>query len=119
MGHTPAASPVHVSARVLATKTVGVYQHLSLVAPGVGERIQGSEDWDALAGVEAEHAAEVARVAEYDQRFASDEAFRNSPWFHDPRATWDRWREAGADGAIVLARTTDDVDAMVDAAARW
>ena len=26
---------------------------------------------------------------------------------------------AGADGAIVLARTTDDVDALVDAAARW
>jgi alkanesulfonate monooxygenase SsuD/methylene tetrahydromethanopterin reductase-like flavin-dependent oxidoreductase (luciferase family) len=48
-----------------------------------------------------------------------DEAFRNSPWFHDPPATWDRWREAGADGAIVLARTTDDVDAMVDAVARW
>jgi hypothetical protein len=46
--------------------------------PGVGERVKGSEDWDALAGVEAEHAAEVARVAEYDQRFASDEAFRNA-----------------------------------------
>jgi hypothetical protein len=46
--------------------------------PGVGDRIQGSEDWDALAGVEADRAAEVARVAEYDQRFGSDEAFRNS-----------------------------------------
>ena len=38
---------------------------------------------------------------------------------HDPRATWERWREAGADGAIVLARTTDDVDALVDAVDRW
>ena len=48
-----------------------------------------------------------------------DEAFRDSPWFHDPRGTWDRWREAGADGAIVLARTTDDVDALVEAVERW
>jgi alkanesulfonate monooxygenase SsuD/methylene tetrahydromethanopterin reductase-like flavin-dependent oxidoreductase (luciferase family) len=48
-----------------------------------------------------------------------DEAFRNTPWFDAPRETWARWREAGADGAIVLARTTDDIDAMVDAAERW
>ena len=37
----------------------------------------------------------------------------------DPRATWERWHDAGADGAIVLARSTDDVDALVDAVARW
>jgi len=30
--------PVHVHAEVLAAKTVGAYHHLSLVAPGVGER---------------------------------------------------------------------------------
>jgi dihydroorotate dehydrogenase electron transfer subunit len=30
--------PLHVSAEVLAAKTVGAYRHLSLVAPGVGER---------------------------------------------------------------------------------
>jgi alkanesulfonate monooxygenase SsuD/methylene tetrahydromethanopterin reductase-like flavin-dependent oxidoreductase (luciferase family) len=48
-----------------------------------------------------------------------DASFRDSPWFHDPQATWDRWHDAGADGAIVLARTTDDIDAMVDAVARW
>jgi alkanesulfonate monooxygenase SsuD/methylene tetrahydromethanopterin reductase-like flavin-dependent oxidoreductase (luciferase family) len=48
-----------------------------------------------------------------------DEAFRDTAWFHEPRASWARWQEAGADGAIVLARTTDDVDAMVDAVARW
>jgi alkanesulfonate monooxygenase SsuD/methylene tetrahydromethanopterin reductase-like flavin-dependent oxidoreductase (luciferase family) len=49
----------------------------------------------------------------------ADEPFRETPWFHDPRATWERWREAGADGAIVLARTPDDVDALVDAVERW
>jgi alkanesulfonate monooxygenase SsuD/methylene tetrahydromethanopterin reductase-like flavin-dependent oxidoreductase (luciferase family) len=48
-----------------------------------------------------------------------DEAFRDSPWFHDPHGSWGRWRAAGADGAIVLARTTDDVDAMVEAVDRW
>ena len=36
-----------------------------------------------------------------------------------PRETWERWQAAGADGAIVLARTTADVDALVEAAGRW
>jgi alkanesulfonate monooxygenase SsuD/methylene tetrahydromethanopterin reductase-like flavin-dependent oxidoreductase (luciferase family) len=48
-----------------------------------------------------------------------DESFRETAWFHEPRATWERWNEAGADGAIVLARTTDDVDALVESVARW
>ena len=42
-----------------------------------------------------------------------------SPWAEDPRGTWERWHEAGADGAIVLARTTADVDALIDSVARW
>ena len=29
-----------------------------------------------------------------------------SPWVQAPRETWERWQSAGADGAIVLARTT-------------
>lgn len=40
-------------------------------------------------------------------------------WIREPRAAWERWHELGADGAIVLARTTADVDALVEAAARW
>jgi alkanesulfonate monooxygenase SsuD/methylene tetrahydromethanopterin reductase-like flavin-dependent oxidoreductase (luciferase family) len=48
-----------------------------------------------------------------------EESFRDTAWFHEPRATWERWKEAGADGAIVLARTTDDVDALVESVARW
>jgi len=35
-----------------------------------------------------------------------------------PAGTAVRWRAAGADGAVVGARTTDDVDLLVDAAAR-
>ncbi|MBA2700983.1 MAG: LLM class flavin-dependent oxidoreductase [Chloroflexi bacterium] len=46
-------------------------------------------------------------------------SIRDSPWVTDPRATWQRWQAAGADGAIVLARSDDDVEALVDAAAGW
>ena len=48
-----------------------------------------------------------------------DADIAESPWCREPRAAWDQWHEAGADGAIVLARTTADVDALVDAVARW
>lgn len=40
-------------------------------------------------------------------------------WVREPRAAWQRWRETGADGAIVLARSTADVDALVEAVGRW
>jgi alkanesulfonate monooxygenase SsuD/methylene tetrahydromethanopterin reductase-like flavin-dependent oxidoreductase (luciferase family) len=49
----------------------------------------------------------------------SDESIADSPWVSEPRETWARWRETGADGAIVLARTTADVDALVAATERW
>lgn len=35
---TAAAGPLHLTAEVLATRTAGAFHHLSLVAPGVGER---------------------------------------------------------------------------------
>jgi alkanesulfonate monooxygenase SsuD/methylene tetrahydromethanopterin reductase-like flavin-dependent oxidoreductase (luciferase family) len=40
-------------------------------------------------------------------------------WVREPRAARERWAAAGADGAIVLARTTADVDSLVAAAERW
>jgi len=43
----------------------------------------------------------------------------DSAWVTRPRETWARWHEAGADGAIVLARTDEDVDALVESVARW
>jgi alkanesulfonate monooxygenase SsuD/methylene tetrahydromethanopterin reductase-like flavin-dependent oxidoreductase (luciferase family) len=48
-----------------------------------------------------------------------DADIRESEWIREPRAAWKRWQEAGADGAIVLARTTSDIDALVDAVAAW
>ena len=48
-----------------------------------------------------------------------DETNTESPWVRAPRETWDRWHAAGADGVIVLARTTEDVDHLVEAVGRW
>lgn len=49
----------------------------------------------------------------------ADERVADSTWVRAPRETWMRWLAAGADEAIVLARTTADVDALVSAAERW
>ena len=48
-----------------------------------------------------------------------DESVADTEWVREPGAARERWRAAGADGAIVLARTTADVDALVEAAGRW
>ena len=48
-----------------------------------------------------------------------DESVAETEWCREPRAAWERWHDIGADGAIVLARTTADVDALVDAVSRW
>jgi alkanesulfonate monooxygenase SsuD/methylene tetrahydromethanopterin reductase-like flavin-dependent oxidoreductase (luciferase family) len=49
----------------------------------------------------------------------SEESIADSPWVTAPRETWERWRGIGADGAIVLARSTADIDALVAAVDRW
>lgn len=50
---------------------------------------------------------------------AGQDSLSGSPWVADPRAEWERWRSLGADEATVTARTTNDVDALVEAAQRW
>jgi alkanesulfonate monooxygenase SsuD/methylene tetrahydromethanopterin reductase-like flavin-dependent oxidoreductase (luciferase family) len=55
----------------------------------------------------------------FEGDFLGDEPIADSPWIQAPRETWERWHEAGADGAIVLARTTADVDSLVEATGRW
>ena len=49
----------------------------------------------------------------------SDADVAETEWVREPRAARERWAAAGADGAIVLARTTSDVDALVEAVGRW
>lgn len=58
-------------------------------------------------------------IVGFQGEWLSDEPIADSPWVNEPRPTWERWRDAGADGAIVLARTTADVDALVAATERW
>lgn len=50
---------------------------------------------------------------------SGEDALRGSPWVWAPTETWEQWSEAGADEVIVTARTTADVDALVEAAERW
>ncbi len=45
-------------------------------------------------------------------------ALEGSPWVGDPVTELARWRARGADGVIVTARTTADVDALVAVAER-
>ncbi|MEO5705392.1 MAG: LLM class flavin-dependent oxidoreductase [Candidatus Limnocylindrales bacterium] len=48
-----------------------------------------------------------------------DADLAQSEWIREPATARERWAAAGADGAIVLARTTADVDALVAAVDRW
>jgi alkanesulfonate monooxygenase SsuD/methylene tetrahydromethanopterin reductase-like flavin-dependent oxidoreductase (luciferase family) len=47
------------------------------------------------------------------------DALRASPWVEAPRETWARYASLGVDEAVVSARTTNDVDALVAATDRW
>jgi alkanesulfonate monooxygenase SsuD/methylene tetrahydromethanopterin reductase-like flavin-dependent oxidoreductase (luciferase family) len=58
-------------------------------------------------------------IAGFQGDWLGDERLADSPWIRAPRETWEHLREVGADGAIVLARTTEDVDALVGATDRW
>ncbi|MCU0483925.1 MAG: LLM class flavin-dependent oxidoreductase, partial [Chloroflexi bacterium] len=47
-----------------------------------------------------------------------DASLAGSPWAEDPDAEVARWAELGANGAVIAARTTADVDRLVAAAER-
>lgn len=55
----------------------------------------------------------------FQGEWLSDERIAETGWIRAPRETWERWKAAGADGAVVLAKTTEDVDALVEAVDRW
>lgn len=58
-------------------------------------------------------------IAGFQGKWLGDERLADSPWVTAPRDTWELWNERGVDGAIVLARTTEDVDALVAATDHW
>jgi alkanesulfonate monooxygenase SsuD/methylene tetrahydromethanopterin reductase-like flavin-dependent oxidoreductase (luciferase family) len=64
------------------------------------------EDQTVIVGFQGDWLGEKSSVSE-------------SGWLAEPRATWERWHAAGADAAIVTARTTEDVDALVESVTRW
>ena len=58
-------------------------------------------------------------IVGFQGAWLSDERIDDSVWVRQPREAWAKWRAAGADGVIVLARTTADIDALVSAVDRW
>jgi hypothetical protein len=70
---------------------------------------------DALAGAGRDRST-TRILAAFD--LGKGDSLAGSPWVEDPVGTAARWRAAGADGAVVGARTTGDVDSLVDAAGR-
>lgn len=80
-------------------------QHLPLYLESLAATGRRRDDQTVLVGFQGDWLAEGT--------------IRESPWVTAPHETWARWRGAGADGVIVLARSTDDVDALVGSVDRW
>ena len=70
---------------------------------------------DALAAAGRSRVAMTVLVA---FELAKDESLVGSPWVEEAAAEAARWAELGADGAVIAARTTADVDLLVAAAER-
>lgn len=70
---------------------------------------------EALAGAGRDRAAQRVLVA-FD--LPKGATLTGSPWAEDPAGEAGRWRAAGADGAVIGAGSTADVDLLVEAASR-
>ena len=73
---------------------------------------------ESLAEAGKDRADQLVLVGFQDD-WLGDAAVADTEWVREPAAARERWAAAGADGAIVLARTTEDVDALVAAVERW
>jgi alkanesulfonate monooxygenase SsuD/methylene tetrahydromethanopterin reductase-like flavin-dependent oxidoreductase (luciferase family) len=82
-------------------------------AAALGERLPAYRE--ALAAAGRDRATTRILVA-FD--LAKGASLDGSPWVTAPAEEAARWRTAGADAAIVAARTTEDVDLLVAAAGR-
>jgi alkanesulfonate monooxygenase SsuD/methylene tetrahydromethanopterin reductase-like flavin-dependent oxidoreductase (luciferase family) len=70
---------------------------------------------DTLAAVGRERSRMTVLVA---FELGAGDSLAGSPWAEEPDAEVARWTERGADGAVIAARTTADVDLLVAAAER-
>lgn len=96
------------------------------LAARIGDGWSTFENFEANLPVYLEALEEAGRrredqvvIAGFQGEWLSDERLADTPWVTAPRDIWEHWHEVGADAAIVLARTTADVDALVEAANRW
>ncbi|MBP1705668.1 MAG: luciferase family protein [Chloroflexi bacterium] len=102
-GETPAGA--RLAARVGDGWTTG--------APTFPERRRIYDE--ALAAAGRERSATTVLVS---FELGKDDTLAGSPWVEDPGDEAARWAELGADGAVIAARTTADVDRLVAAAER-
>ena len=96
------------------------------LAARIGDGWSTFENFEANLPVYLEALEEAGRrredqlvLAGFQRDWLSDERIVDTPWYQAPRESWAGMEAAGADGVIVLARTTADVDALVDATNRW
>jgi alkanesulfonate monooxygenase SsuD/methylene tetrahydromethanopterin reductase-like flavin-dependent oxidoreductase (luciferase family) len=74
---------------------------------------------EALAAAGRDRASQRIVLGFGGRRKRGDDPLAGEPLLVAPRDELARWRELGADDLLLTARTTDDVDALVDAAERW
>jgi len=75
--------------------------------------------YEAALAAEGKHRRDAWIAVGFGSGKSGQDALGASPWVERPAQEWARWRDAGADEVIVPARTTADIDALVEAAARW
>lgn len=63
--------------------------------------------------------AETPVIVGWEGGRAGKDALTGSPWITNPAGEWASWRDRGADGVVLLARTTADIDGLVEAIERW
>lgn len=73
---------------------------------------------EALAAAGRRRADQLVLVGFQQADWLGDADIAETEWIREPRAARERWADAGADGAVVLARTTADIDSLVAAAER-
>jgi alkanesulfonate monooxygenase SsuD/methylene tetrahydromethanopterin reductase-like flavin-dependent oxidoreductase (luciferase family) len=74
---------------------------------------------EALAAAGRDRASQRIVLGFGGRRKRGDDPLAAEPLLVAPKEELARWRDAGADDVLLTARTTDDVDALVDAAEHW